>query len=207
MHRRWCIGLAGSLLISALAQAQASGRSLAAALKPYTDCRLPAGPDVVDVTPLPGTPMTRTVDTLRGPRNVLMVDGARVMFAYPNTDFYANLKVEQLEADRYETNKADLISAEDKLLAADDANSRNYLLKPKMHGFEIYGIDRKKLEGGVLGVYLLFDDPAHVATTIYFLNQEPGRRRFDDMAGYTKLRDSFLETYTSCVRSTITPSK
>ena len=156
---------------------------------------------------LPAVPMTRTVDTLRGPRNILMKDGVRVMFAYPNTDFYANLKAEQLPDESYEAEKADLISEEDKMLAADDTNSRNYALKPKMQGFEIYGIDRKKLEGGVLGAYLFFDDSTHVVTTIYFLNGEPGRRRFNDLTEYAKLRDSFLQSYTNCVRGAIKPAK
>jgi hypothetical protein len=201
------VGLGCSLLISALAQGQVAGRPLAEALQPYTVCKPAAGPDIVEVTKLPAVLMTRTVDTFRGPRNVLMVDGVRVMFAYPNTDFFANLKAEQLNADTYEAEKADLISAEDKLLASDDTNNRNYALKPKMQGFEIYGIDRKKLEGGVLGMYLFFDDPTHVVTTIYFLNQEPGQRRFNDLTEYAKLRDSFLESYTSCIRSAIKLSK
>jgi hypothetical protein len=182
-------------------------RTLAPALQPYTACKLPSGPDVVEVTMLPGVPMTRTVDTLRGPKDILMLDGVRVMFAYPETDFYANLKAELLPSDTYATEKADLIDEEDKMLAADDTNIRNYALKPKMQGFEIYGIDRKKLEGGVLGAYLFFDDATHVVTTIYFLNGEPGRRRFNDMTEYAKLRDSFLQDYTSCVRSAIKPSK
>lgn len=207
MRRLGRIGLGCSLLISALAQGQVVGRPLASALVPYTGCKLPAGPDVVEVTELPDVPMRRTVDTLRGPRDVVMEDGVRVMFAYPNTDFYANLKAEQLAAENYETEKADLISAEDKMLASDDTNSRNYALKPRMQGFEIYGIDRKKLEGGVLGAYLFFDDPTHVVTTIYFLNGNPGRRRFNDLTEYAKLRDSFLESYTSCVRGAIKPSK
>jgi hypothetical protein len=205
MRRLRLLALGCSLVISALANGQS--RPLAAPLVPYTECKLPTGPDVVEVTKLPAVPMTRTVDTLRGPRNVLIEDGVRVMFDYPNTDFYANLKAEQLKADTYEAEKADLISEEDKMLASDDTNSRNYALKPKMQGFEIYGIDRKKLEGGVLGAYLFFDDPTHVVTTIYFLNGEPGRRRFNDMAEYAKLRDGFLESYTKCVRSAIKPSR
>jgi hypothetical protein len=132
-----------------------------------------------------------------------MVDGVRVMFAYPNTDFYANLKAEELAQERYDADKTNLISAEDKLLASDDANSRNYALKPKMNGFEVYGMDRKKLDGGVLGVYLLFDDATRVVTTIYFLNQQPGRRRFNDMTEYARLRDGFLDSYTRCVRGSL----
>lgn len=182
-------------------------RTLGRVLQPYTACKLPSGPDVVEVTMLPAVPMTRTVDTLRGPRDILMLDGVRVMFAYPETDFYANLKAELLPAGTYATEKADLIGEEDRILAADDTNSRNYALKPRMQGFEIYGIDRKKLEGGVLGVYLFFDDATHVVTTIYFLNGEPGRRRFNDMAEYEKLRDTFLQSYTSCIRNAIKPSK
>jgi hypothetical protein len=33
-------------------------------------------------------------------------------------------------------------------------------MKPRLNGFEIQGLDRSKREGGVLGIYLFFDDRA-----------------------------------------------
>ena len=195
-----------ALLSATLTARTQSARQLPAELRPYTACKLPGGPDVVEVTPLPAVPMVRTVQTLRGPANIRMLDGVRVMFAYPESDFFANLKAEELPAETYTSQKADLISDFDKTLASDNAAGRNYTLKPTLNGFEIYGLDRTKLEGGVLGIYLFFDDSTHVVTTIYFLNQEPAHRHFSSLAEYARLRDSFLQSFTTCIRSTATPS-
>jgi hypothetical protein len=49
-------------------------------------------------------------------------------------------------------------------------------------------------------MYVLFDDKAHVATTVYFLNQQAWQRKFQTMEEYGRLRDSFLKAYTECVR-------
>jgi len=120
------------------------------------------------------------------------------MFAYPSEDFYANVKVEILPELSYEKSKKALIDNFNYLLASGDSR-RNYTLKPHINGFEIQGLDRGKREGGVLGVYLLFNDPTRTAITIYMLNQEPPLR-FKTIEEYAVLRDRFLSGYTGCIR-------
>jgi len=132
-----------------------------------------------------------------------MTDGRRIMFAYPNEDVYANVKVEILPAEGYAESKDALIGDFEHILASDNT-SRNYALKPRLNGFEIQGLDRSKREGGVLGIYLFFDDPTRTVTTIYFLNQEPPKR-FKTMQEYAVLRDRFLNEYTSCIRKVLQP--
>jgi hypothetical protein len=132
-----------------------------------------------------------------------MADGRRIMFAYPNEDFYANVKVETLPATGYAQSKDALISDFEHTLASGD-NSRNYSLKQTLNVFEIQGLDRAKREGGVLGIYLLFDNPTRTVTTIYFLNQEPPKR-FTTMTEYATLRDHFLNEYTACIRKALIP--
>ncbi|WP_419803973.1 hypothetical protein [Terriglobus sp.] len=129
-----------------------------------------------------------------------MITGRRVMFAYPDTDFYANVKVELLPQDRYTEQKQLVTDGFDYLLASSADSTRNYALPGKMNGFEVQGFDRSKLEGGVLGFYLLLDDTDRIVTTIYLLNQDPDRRKFQTTAEYAKLRDQFLRTYTACIR-------
>ena len=82
-------------------------------------------------------------------------------------------------------------------------NIVNTTLKSPQNGFEVHGLDREKLEGGVLGVYLLFDNAPRVVTTIYFLNQEPQTRKFQTMEEYRALRDRFLGAYTACVQKNL----
>jgi hypothetical protein len=130
-----------------------------------------------------------------------MVEGRRVMFAYPDKDFYANVKVEILPEKNYAETRQWLIDNFDYMLNSGGGNTRNYGLKPILNGVDVRGLDRDKLEGGVLGVYLLLDDPSRMVTTIYFLNQEPKDRSFQTLEEYRVQRDRFLATYTTCVGS------
>ncbi len=57
----------------------------------------------------------------------------------------------------------------------------------------------------MLGFYLLFDDATHTVTTISFLNQQPPTR-LKTMEEYAALRDSFLASYTGCIRRVLTAS-
>jgi hypothetical protein len=169
-----------------------------AAFKPYTSCNLPNGPSVVETAPLEAGVTTRMVQTIKGQVPIRMIDGRRVMFAYPSEDFYANVKVESLPAESWDEERIALGDNFDYLLASGD-DSRNYHLSPQLNGFSIQGQDRTKREGGVLGFYLLFENATHTVVTIYFLNQEPPLR-FTTMEEYAALRDRFLNNYTTCIR-------
>ena len=178
----------------------AGARSVSTLLKPYTGCNIPGGPDLAQTTPLPEVPMTRAAQTLSGPVKIRIADGVFAAFAYPGSAPFANVKIEALPAASYGHEKADLISEFDKINATGEDTRRNYDLKPTLNGFEIYGFDRTALDGGVLGIYLFFDNAHHVATTAYFLNAPPAQRRFQSVSEYANLREGFLDAYTQCVR-------
>lgn len=178
-------------------------RPVPALLKPYLSCNLPIGPALVQRTMLPQAPMARTAQTFSGPKKIELVDGVMAAFAYPGEQPFANVKVELLPAASYAAEKADLIGEFDKINAAGSDTQRNYTMKPTLNGFEIQGFDRTALDGQVLGIYLLFDNAHHVATTTYFLNAPVGQRKFDSMNEYTGLREGFLNAYTVCVRKAL----
>ena len=182
------------------AHAPASNRPAPALLRPYLSCKLPLGPELVQHTALPQAPMTRTAQTLTGPKPIRLVDGVFAAFAYPNAGPFANVKIEQLPAANYVAEKNDVISEFDAINAKGEDTQRNYALKPTLNGFEIYGFDRTVLDGQVLGIYLFFDNVHHVSTTAYFLNAPESLRKFHSVAEYTELRESFLNAYTVCVR-------
>ena len=165
---------------------------------PYTACSLSDGLSVVETAPLDAGVTSRSVKTLTGSYTVALEAGRRVMFAFPGEDFFANVKVAELPKEGYAQSKAALISSFDQIIATGDT-ARNYTLKPALNGFEIQGQDRAKREGGVLGIYLMFDDPTRTVATIYMLNQEPPKR-FHTMEEYAVLRDKFLREYTACIR-------
>jgi hypothetical protein len=170
-------------------------------LKPYTSCHFSDGLQIVKIDPLAAGVTSRPVETADGVRHIDMIAGLRIMLAYPLSDFYANIKVESLPADHYAELKRWLIENYDYILSTSKDSRANTSLHSPVEGFDIRGNDRDKLAGGVLGLYLAFDDKAHVVTTMYLLNQEPYERKFQNIEEYGKLRDSFVPAYLACVRT------
>ncbi|HEX4065325.1 MAG TPA: hypothetical protein VHZ09_04820 [Acidobacteriaceae bacterium] len=194
------LGLACMGARSAAQSGAATNAPVPKALKPYTSCDFPDMLQIVGVDPVAPNTTARTVETASGMQSIDLVAGERVMFAYPMTDFFANVKAELLPADEYPQLKKILIANLDYLDSQPNGPMKAEALPAGLRGFEVYGNDRTKLEGSVLGMYLLFDDPAHVATTIYFLNQHSWQRKFQSIEEYERLRDNFLRTYTGCIR-------
>lgn len=183
-----------------------ASRPIPPALKPYTGCKLPGGPELVETTALPQAPMARAAQTLTGPKKIQIADGLLAAYAFTPGVPFANVKVEQLPAGTYASEKADLISEFDAINAKGENTQRNYALKSTLNGFEIYGFDRTALRPAdqVLGIYLFFDNPRHVATTAYFLNAPEGRRSFHSVTEYSGQREGFLNAYTVCLRKALT---
>ena len=71
------------------------------ALTPYMTCSFSDGLQIVRTDPLAPGISRREVDTDQGTRQIEMEAGMRIMFAYPSTDFYANLKAEVLPAPKF----------------------------------------------------------------------------------------------------------
>ena len=185
---------------SAPAPNVATPAAIARPLVPYTSCVFPDMLRIVQVDPLAPDVTSRSVDTKLGPQSIDLVAGARILFAYPMTDFFANARVELLPAGRYLQLKQILIANLRYLESQPHGPMPAEALPVGLHGFDVHGNDRHRLEGDVLGMYLLFDDKAHIVTTVYFLNQQAWRRKFQSMDEYGRLRDHFLQNYTACVR-------
>jgi hypothetical protein len=146
---RKMVGLLTIWIVSSLfvygAMAQSVARSDSSAFDRYISCKFGDGLAVVETAPLAPGIHERTVETSKGARQIPMVEGRRVMFAYPDKDFYANVKVEILPEKNYAVTRQSLIDNFDYVLASGDGNARNYGLKPAMNGLDVRGLDRDKL--------------------------------------------------------------
>lgn len=178
-----------------------SSSNKTADLESYTRCHFDDGLEVVAVDALAPGVNVRSVETASGERGIKMSAGYRVMFAYPGTDFFANAKAEKLPSESYAEEKQVLLENFRYLLASSPENHENLALPSTMNGLEVHGFDRDKLAGGVLGFCLLLDDRAHIALTIYVLNQEASARKFKDLNEYAQLRDRYLHSYTRCIEA------
>jgi hypothetical protein len=158
----------------------------------YSTCTFDDGLAVVEVTRTPGN---RSVKTKDGEKMVTQTDGYRVMFAYPNTDYFVNLHADASVPGAFRADKETILEQ----MAHASQPPAVPVTHTTMQGFDVYRID--DTPGGVLGWYSLFDDRAGVTLTVYFLDQRLEHRKFQSVEEYHQLRDRFLEKYLSCVRA------
>lgn len=180
------------------AAAQTSGRD--DSLKPYTSCQFEDGLKVVQVDRLPKVVTSRTETTSGGEKRVSLLDGYRIMVAYPKTDFFANIKAERSDPAEYANDKETVLEGLKWALAHSKEMESQEPIRVSYNGFEGYAINRKSLTGNTLGITALFSDADQHIITIYFLNQDAKRRKFQTIEEWRALRDGFLNRYTSCVK-------
>jgi hypothetical protein len=171
-------------------------------LRRYLSCKFDDGLQIKEITRRSAGDNFRTVETGEGTKKVSVMDGYRVMFAYPRTPyFFANMKVEQSDPQQYAGDKETVIAELKNVPSMKGlAAPMEYLDRQDFNGYEGYGVERTVIDkGGVLGTYELFSDADHVIITVYFLNQGREKRRFESKEEFRVLRDKFLNQYTKCV--------
>jgi hypothetical protein len=184
---------------SARSNAGTTAPSTGSDLNVYGSCAFPDGLQITEVQPMPSAVSDRPVRTKSGDKTVPLLSGRRVTFAYTGAAPFASVKVEQLPADNWTTNRRLLLEDFDDIVASDKGVTRNAQRGPTLSAFSVVGLDRKAIEGNTLGIYLLLDDRTHVAATVYLLN--PPQSKFKTLSEYASARDTFLYNYTRCVRN------
>ena len=173
-------------------------------LKPYLSCKFEDDLQIVETTRRPkAAEKFRLVETASGNKRVSVLDGYRVMLAYPATPYYfANIKVEQSNERDYPNDKEIVRSQLQYSAETEQATKIIYQDKTLFNGYESYGIDKGVIDvGGVIGTHVLFSAADHVIITIYFLNQGSENRRYQNIEEYRALREKFLDGYTRCLKS------
>lgn len=170
-------------------------------LQAWSSCFFPDGLATQSATPLAQEGGSRVVETSLGQQHIDIAAAEQVMFAYPFTDFFAKVNVEELPAASWAQEKQSLLANLTYLVGQPGGPDEAHSLPSNLHGFEVHGNNRQQLQGSVLGMYVIFDDPAHIVATVYFLNQDSWRRKFQSFDEYEQLRDRFLTTYTGCVHN------
>jgi len=127
---------------------------------------------------------------------VSVVDGYRVMYSYPRTYWFANLKAERSDASRYVEDKRIVTENFVALASADD---NTVLTNFANRGFAGQTLTKKELGGSTLGITQLLSDEDAVIVTIYFMNQQPENRAFQTYEEFIAMRDGFVRGYIECV--------
>jgi hypothetical protein len=194
----------GTLFLSILLAAfSASGQLLnpsqrPSQLLPYTQCKFNGGLAPLSVERAPDLPMARPVETPSGTKRVSVVDGYRVMLAFPNTDPFVNLKIEVSVPGQYAADKKVVLEQMDGM-AASARGVKMSVERSSVDGVEIAALNNPSLAGSGISLYSLFDARRDMIVTAYILNQKADRRAFQDMDEYRKLRDAFIRDLTACM--------
>jgi len=179
--------------LASLAQPEDSSR-----LQPYIHCDGFAG-GVRGVT-LDRRPPTaepwREVSSGGRTWRVSVVEGYRVMYSYPRTYPFANLKAERSDLAKYAADKQVVMRSLEELASAD---GNTELAGFSNRGFSGQTVTKKELAGSTLGITQIFSDSDLVIVTIFFLNQAPQDRRFQTYGEFVSLRDDFVRGYMECV--------
>jgi hypothetical protein len=190
--------IAGSL--NSPARSQSSERD--DSLKPFTSCTLDNGLKIVQVDRLPKDVKSRTVKTSKGDQRISLADGYRVMVAYnDDRDWFANIKAEKSVTAEYEQDKERALENLKWAASTSKELESSEPVKVSFGEYEGYATSKKTLTGNMLGIYVLFSDADRTIITFYFINQNSKRKRFQTVEEWRVLRDGFLNTYTTCVKS------
>jgi hypothetical protein len=193
--------LTSMMALSATTSAKQSTYN-ADSLKPYTACKLEGDLEVKGITRKQNVPSDyREVTTAKGKERVSVVDGYRVMFGYKDVGyFYANVKIEQSDAKSYAQDKEIVINELRHLSSSKQFKMMLIADKTMLSGFEHYAIEREAIDvGNLIGIHLLLYDKDKIIITIYFINQEKKKRRFNSIEEFRAIRESFLNRYTECL--------
>lgn len=155
---------------------------------------------------------------------VSVKEGYRAMYAYPNTEYFSNTKIEQSVTGEYEHDKKVVIEAITHEYNRKQQRVASYLkessgLKEKMEPHKAKGKDyitfeKETINGyqyvsytenviGLLGNTIsevnIFVPEREIIITAYLLRQE--KSKFKDIEEFLKLKHDFIESYTEFLKT------
>ena len=129
----------------------------------------------------------RIIQTLKGEERVSMIDGFRIMYKYPDTEYFSKMHVEQSKKEEYEKDKIKVINELNFIGKRLDVNQENY------NGYTYYYLGNSDLNVSPVGMAIVFFPEDQIITTIYFLNQKPEDRKFQTIEEFNLLKDNFIK--------------
>ena len=132
-------------------------------------------------------------------RRISVVDGVRVVYAYPEKDPFADLKAEASDPAKYAEDKRELRTMFEAVARAEGPGAYKTLEGPGYTGQEVV---KPAPSGSLLGITQLFFDADKVIVTItfpYFPNQPASGLSFSTHAQFLPMRAAFVRGYLDCI--------
>ena len=150
------------------------------------------------VNKLPDSFKTRALQFANGQAQVSVVEGYRMTIAEDGKEIFANVKVEQSEADRFESDRDAVVANLRYILSTSKGMETTEPLAVNNDGFEGPMINRAAITGSTLALIALFQEKEHLILTIYLENAAPEKRSFQTKDEWNLMRDRFLSALTGC---------
>jgi len=165
-------------------------------LKAYTACNLGTDFQIVQVDG-PVNDFSWPAPSRAGEVSIPVETGYRVLVTYRQDEPFGNLKVERIPEKEFVNVRANLLNSFDYLSSEPGMDPK--IRTQAFNGLTFYGVDRNKLEGGVLSTYALFREDRNIVVSLYLLNAEPAERKFKTLEEYKAIRDKFLDAFSKCM--------
>jgi hypothetical protein len=104
---------------------------------------------------------------------VSVVEAYRVMYSYPRTYPFANLKAERSDPSKYGEDKQIVMKSLVELAGAD---GNTELVDFSHQGLSGQTVTKKELGGSTLAITQIFSDEDSIIVTVFFLNHAPQNR-------------------------------
>ena len=163
--------------------------------------KLVAGP----IAKLPDAFKLRAVQLPNGAAQVSIVEGYRFPMAQEGKEIFANIKIEQSEADKFEADREAIVANLRWILSTSKDMETPEPLLVSMNGFEGPMINRAALTGATLALIALFHDKEKLVITIYLENAPPDKRSFATKEEWNGLRDRLFVALTGCAAKALAP--
>jgi hypothetical protein len=186
--------------VAGAAHAQTSAK-----LKPYASCEgFAGGVRVKRETPRPATePPYREVTAKGVTRRISVIDGVRVVYAYPDKEPFADVKAEAADPAKYAEDKRELQRMFEAVAATEGPGAYKTITGRGYTGQEVV---KPALGGTFAGITQLFFDADKVVVSIYFpyFSKIPASAlSFSNHGQFVAMRAAFVQGYLECVERNI----
>ena len=157
------------------------------------------------VAKLPEAFKLRAVQLPLGAAQISVVEGYRFPMAQEDKGVFANIKIEQSEPDKFDSDREAIIANLRWILSTSKEMETPEPLLVSMNGFEGPMINRAALSGSTLALIALFNEKEKLVITIYLENAAPEKRSFATKDEWNGMRDRLFSALTSCASKALAP--
>ena len=191
-------GLFAALLACVAGSAHAQ---VSAKLKPYASCEgFAGGVRIKRETPRPASePPYREVTAKGVTKKISVIDGVRVVYAYPGKEPFADVKAEASDPARYAEDKRELQRMFEAVAATEGPGAYKTIAGRGYTGQEVV---KPEVSGTFVGITQLFFDADKVVVSIYFPYFEKIPKNalsWGTHGQFVALREAFVRGYLECI--------